>query len=69
LSTVEASAAAGTVARIQGCVNPLTNEVTISGPGGRANILSCGNAFYLSTGLGTDVGFSCVHLFPTASAV
>lgn len=67
LSTVEANVAAGTWARIQGCVNPLNNEVFISGPGGRANILSCGNAFFLSTGLGTDVASSCVDLTPTAS--
>ncbi|KAH8904627.1 hypothetical protein BR93DRAFT_930086 [Coniochaeta sp. PMI_546] len=67
-AVVEAAVAAGTYARLKGCVNAATNEVTISGAG-RSNILLCGNLFYLSSGTGSDVSFPCTRLFPTGTQV
>ncbi len=65
---VEAGVAAGTWARVKGCVSPTTNEVTLSG-NGRSNILSCGNSMYLSTGDGSDYRSDCARLFPTGNQV
>ncbi|OIW26859.1 hypothetical protein CONLIGDRAFT_646994 [Coniochaeta ligniaria NRRL 30616] len=67
-SVVDAAVAAGTYARLKGCVNAATNEVTITGSG-RSNILTCGNAFYLSTGTGSDIRSDCVQFFPTGTQV
>jgi hypothetical protein len=65
---VEAGVAAGTWARVKGCVSPATNEVTLSA-NGRSNILSCGNSLYLSTGDGSDYRSDCARLFPTGNQV
>lgn len=67
-AVVEAAVAAGTYVRLKGCVNAATGEVTISGAG-RANILTCGNGFYLSNGNGLDVRPDCTQFFPTATQV
>lgn len=67
-AVVEAAVAAGTYVRLKGCVNVATGEVTITGAG-RANILTCGNGFYLSNGNGSDIRSDCTQFFPTATQV
>jgi hypothetical protein len=67
-TVVEAAVAAGTYARLSGCVNAATNEVYLSGAG-RSNILLCGNTFFLSNGTGSDQRVPCTRLFPTATLV
>ncbi|KAK4098373.1 hypothetical protein N658DRAFT_526282 [Parathielavia hyrcaniae] len=62
---VDAGVTAGNWAKIKGCVNAANNQVTLSAQG-RHSILSCGNAFYMSTGDGKDVRSDCVRI--TASA-
>ncbi|KAM0809526.1 hypothetical protein AB5N19_09870 [Seiridium cardinale] len=64
-STVNAGIAAGTYAEVQGCVDRQTNNVTLTASG-RYNILSCGNALYLSTGSGTDIRSDCQLMVSTA---
>ncbi|KAK4120092.1 hypothetical protein N657DRAFT_674442 [Parathielavia appendiculata] len=58
-SEVDVGVAAGTWAKIKGCVNAADDRVTMSALG-RQNILSCGNAHYMSSGDGKDVRSDCV---------
>ena len=60
-AVVEAGVAAGTMKRVKGCVNAATGQLTLSAMG-RGNILSCGNAMYLSTGDGKEIRSDCVVL-------
>lgn len=66
-SDIEAGVRAGTYARIRGCIDALTNEITLS-VAGKQNILNCGNNLYMSTGVGSELPaiYNCVRLFPTA---
>ncbi|KAK0618928.1 hypothetical protein B0T14DRAFT_536923 [Immersiella caudata] len=59
-SQLDAGVAAGTHVRVRGCVNPEDNSVVMTARG-RSNIISCGNALYLSTGTG-----GCVATAPVA---
>lgn len=66
-SEIEAGVRAGTYARIRGCIDAQTNEITLS-LAGKENILSCGNNLYMSTGVGSELPaiYNCVRVFPTA---
>ncbi|KAK6199098.1 hypothetical protein LQW54_010080 [Pestalotiopsis sp. IQ-011] len=59
-STVAAGVAAGTMARISGCVDRDMSSISMMTDGGRANMLSCGNAFYMSRGTGKEIRSDCV---------
>jgi hypothetical protein len=67
-AVVDAAVAAGTWARVRGCVNSDTNELTMTA-NERSNILTCGNALFMSTGNGGDIQLGCVQLFPTGNQV
>ncbi|KAK0736741.1 hypothetical protein B0T21DRAFT_411888 [Apiosordaria backusii] len=65
-ASVESQVAAGAaVAKIKGCVNSFTGELTLS-VAGRRNILYCGGQLWMSAGVGEDVnrGSPCVQQFP-----
>ncbi|KAF3013739.1 hypothetical protein E8E14_007379 [Neopestalotiopsis sp. 37M] len=64
-SAVAAGVAAGTFVQVAGCIDQATSSVNMVAAG-RSNMLSCGNALYLSTGTGTDIRSDCVFLAPTA---
>ena len=68
-SDVLAGVEAGTYARVQGCIDPATKKVSLSGAG-RSNLLACGNGAYLSSGSGSDTPYgkvySCDIISPTA---
>jgi hypothetical protein len=68
-SNVLAGVEAGTYARVQGCIDPVTKKVSLSGAG-RSNLLACGNDAYLSSGSGSDTPYGKVYgcdiISPTA---
>ncbi|KAK3399830.1 hypothetical protein B0T20DRAFT_477665 [Sordaria brevicollis] len=64
--TVDAGVAAGTMARIKGCVDADTGGFTVS-VNGRQNLLHCNDArAYISSGNGADLNKGCVQATPTA---
>ncbi|KAK4643804.1 hypothetical protein QC761_404980 [Podospora bellae-mahoneyi] len=66
-SVVEAAVAAGTHERVKACIDPVTNEVYMSGRG-KMNILECGNGLYLSSGTtGSDIRSDCHLIKPKDS--
>ncbi|KAH8200228.1 hypothetical protein TruAng_005620 [Truncatella angustata] len=67
-STVDTNVAAGTYARVPGCVDRQSNSVVLTADG-RSNILSCGNSLYLSRGDGSDVRRDCILMVSTAVLV
>ncbi|KAK6084427.1 hypothetical protein SCUP234_03216 [Seiridium cupressi] len=64
-STVATGIAAGTYAEVRGCVDRQTNNVSLTAKG-RYNILSCGNALFMSSGSGTDIRGDCQLMVSTA---
>ncbi|KAK4171801.1 hypothetical protein QBC36DRAFT_382294 [Triangularia setosa] len=64
-SSVEAQVASGTaLAKIKGCINSVTGELTLS-VAGRKNILFCGMQMWMSAGLMEDINQgTCVQQFP-----
>ena len=66
---VQAGVADGRWGRVKGCVSAATSTLNLAVggvPGGRHNILSCGNGLYISAGAGTDIRPDCVALTPQA---
>ncbi|KAJ3574957.1 hypothetical protein NPX13_g4201 [Xylaria arbuscula] len=61
-AVVEAGVAAGNFVKVQGCIDPNTNEVFMSAYR-RTNILSCGNGLYL-TSTTSGLGTNCYVLTP-----
>jgi hypothetical protein len=58
----------GVYARIKGCVNSETGELTLEAAG-RTNILWCGAQMWLSSGAGEDINRgTCVKMFPKVIA-
>lgn len=54
-SAVDSMVNAGTVARIQGCIDSATSALSLRDlVSGKANLILCGNALYLSHGDGSD---------------
>jgi hypothetical protein len=53
------------MARVRGCVNSVTGELTIEAAG-RTNILYCGAQLWISAGAGEDInrGSPCVPMYP-----
>jgi len=69
-ASIDANIANGIkVARVKGCVNSVTGELTLDAAG-RTNILFCGWQAWMSFGAGDDVnrGAACVKMFPKVSA-
>ncbi|KAK3398286.1 hypothetical protein B0T20DRAFT_204001 [Sordaria brevicollis] len=66
-SEVEAAVDQGRWARVKGCVNAATGELTMSTVRERRNILSCGNGLYMSSGDGKDVRSDCLVLRPVVA--
>ncbi|KAK8135485.1 hypothetical protein PG984_003425 [Apiospora sp. TS-2023a] len=66
---VDSLVAAGTAARIQGCVDSTTGVISLRDVlYSRSNILACGDSLYLSSGDGSDYdGNACLPLTLTSS--
>lgn len=64
LSEVEAGVASGIYTRVTGCQTAGSGVLLLSGEDGRRNMVSCGNALYLSRGNGGDIRSDCVQLTP-----
>lgn len=63
---VDSLVAAGTAARVQGCIDPSTGVLSLRDVlYSRPNMFSCGKALYLSSGDGSDAGSNYVALSPT----
>ncbi|KAK3485467.1 uncharacterized protein B0T23DRAFT_367577 [Neurospora hispaniola] len=65
-NSVDAGVAAGSMARIKGCVDANTGQITVSADG-RHNLVQCGSGIFISSGNGSDAGSSCVQATPTLS--
>lgn len=63
---VDAGVAAGSMARIKGCVDASTGQFTVSGDG-RHNLVQCGSNIFISSGNGSERGSNCVQVTTTVS--
>ncbi|KAJ4342791.1 hypothetical protein N0V85_009840, partial [Neurospora sp. IMI 360204] len=63
-NSVDAGVAAGSMARIKGCVDANTGRFTVS-VDGRHNLVQCGSGIFISSGNGSDAGSTCVQATPT----
>ncbi|KAK3496258.1 hypothetical protein B0T13DRAFT_471121 [Neurospora crassa] len=67
-NSVDAGAAAGSMARIKGCVDASTGRFTVSADG-RHNLVQCGSQIFISSGNGSDAGSNCIQATPTVTPV